>query len=268
MFTLSLINYRRIEKGATIIGSIICDVDTISSVKKNENPSSESINPIKEIEIDTNNNFVDEQNNDNQNNVNGKKEVSMLNDISNNKHDEPRKWASKDIGNFIDESRNIVIPISSSSSSGVTAVPMKMMNKNGSLGIQNNFDKSETQENLSEMFDDFGNPLLPQFKQNNNNGMKPTKINFSESKYHDEFGNPLIRGADENEIAGYRQIREMSAVTRQILDNHIKEKKKQAIEKSARVSSKARLTNRHQNTQRQADDDDSDGNDIPSFLTR
>lgn len=240
----------------------------MSSVKKFEkvDPSSQSINQIKEIENDTNN-FVDEQNDEYQNNVHDNHEVSMLDDDISNKHDRPRKWASKDIGNFIDESRNIVVPItsSSSSSSRVTSVPMKMINKNGSMRINN--EKSEIQENLSEMFDDFGNPLLPQFKQNNN-GMKPPKTNFSDSKYHDEFGNPLIRGADENEIAGYRQIREMSAVTRQILDNHIKEKKKQAIEKSARVSSKERLTKRHQNTQRQADNDDSDGNDIPSFLIR
>ena len=180
------------------------------------------------------------------------------------------RWASRDIGNFMDGSKNVVI-----AQVQMNGNYRKYNNKNGreskkvpSNGQQyNNYDSSNTGRALSDMVDDFGNPLLPK-REKPKHSYNFNSRSSKQGQYEDEFGNPLMRGADDNELAGYRQIREISAVTREILDAHIREKKKEAIEKAARVTPQARIARQLYMQQEKRDDGESgdDGNSMPSFL--
>ena len=195
-----------------------------------------------------------------------------------------------DIGNVVvDHSQDVIIPVAN----GIES-------KNG-FHKQTASDCNVGKGSDSSLFDDFGNPLFHSpinikstFDNNNNNIKKnnsSNKKNYQndnnnirnynnnknnnnnnyKGKYVDEFGNPLIRGADDDELAGYRQIREISAVTRELLDAHIREKKKKVIEKAARATPQARISRQLDNNnfhmqKDQNDDNDIDNNDMPSFL--
>ena len=180
--------------------------------------------------------------------------------------EEKMQWKSRHIGNFMDRSNNVIVPIANGHTS-----------KNGVVNIQikNTFDrngassKKAESKSIADMYDDFGNPLYPHLQSKKkslktSNTYKNNKDGYGQ--YHDEFGNPLLRGAHDNEVAGYRQIREISAVTREILDAHIQEKKKEAIEKAARATPQARIE-RHLIEQYALENEgEEDGHDVPSFL--
>jgi hypothetical protein len=48
-------------------------------------------------------------------------------------------------------------------------------------------------------------------------------------RYVDSFGNPLIRGADEEQVASFREIRNLSKATWTMINNHRKEKERKEI---------------------------------------
>lgn len=178
------------------------------------------------------------------------------------KEEKKVEWQSRYIGNVMDGANNIVVPITigKNSKNGSSSVTVKKINNNKALS------NGKTQPRaLSEMTDDFGNPLLPQ-RARPTNGFDLSKNTYSNNNFVDEFGNPLYRSANENELAGYRQIREISAVTREILDAHIQQKKKDAIEKKAsKATPRGRLA-RQLDKQKKIEEDDNDGNEIPAFL--
>ena len=62
-----------------------------------------------------------------------------------------------------------------------------------------------------EWVDDFGNRI----------------VDPSKGKYVDSFGHPLIRGADDDQVASFREIRNLSKSTWTMIDSHRKEKERQ-----------------------------------------
>jgi len=185
--------------------------------------------------------------------VNGVHKVNGQQRQIDEKEEEKEKpqWASRHIGKFLDESNNVVTPIHDTLSNSLKNVQMStqknvIMNDSTRerINSQDKSTKNDQKTNISEMVDDFGNPLLPKRHFPSNNGFNlDSNTKHSNDKYVDNFGNPLYRGADDNEIAGYRQIRELSAVTREILDAHIAEKKKDTIRKK-RASPEGRIAGR------------------------
>lgn len=93
-----------------------------------------------------------------------------------------------------------------------------------------------------EVLDDFGNSFIT--------------LDKSKGKYVDSFGHPLIRGADDDQVASFREIRNLSSQTRQILDTHQKKKEKELIQRCERT----------QDPDDESGEDDGDYGPMPSFL--
>ena len=112
------------------------------------------------------------------------------------------------------------------------------------LGSPNNGRQSDDRHNYNaaranEVLDDFGNSIM--------------SLDKSKGKYVDSFGHPLIRGADDEQVASFREIRSLSSQTRDLLDTHKKKKEKDIILRKA--------TN-DENTS----EEDGDEGQMPSFL--
>jgi hypothetical protein len=111
------------------------------------------------------------------------------------------------------------------------------------LGSPKNGRQSDRHKNnaarANEVLDDFGNSIM--------------SLDKSKGKYVDSFGHPLIRGADDEQVASFREIRSLSSQTRDLLDTHKKKKEKDIILRKA--------TN-----DENASEEDGDEGQMPSFL--
>lgn len=110
--------------------------------------------------------------------------------------------------------------------------------------------------------DDFGNQIVT---------LDPDK-----GKYVDSFGHPLIRGADDDQVASFREIRNLSKSTWSMIASHKKEKEREEIRRRA-VNKKSVSTSsgyRVEEVRKKEkyvqpityEDGDKDDGDMPSFL--
>ena len=75
-------------------------------------------------------------------------------------------------------------------------------------------------ESKIDWVDDFGNQIVT---------LDPNK-----GKYVDSFGHPLIRGADDDQVASFREIRNLSKSTWTMIATHKKEKEREEIRRRSR----------------------------------
>ena len=113
-----------------------------------------------------------------------------------------------------------------------------------------------------DLVDDFGNQIVT---------LDPDK-----GKYVDSFGHPLIRGADDDQVASFREIRNLSKSTWNMIASHKKEKEREEIRRRA-VNQKSVSTSSGYEVEEvrekekyvppiMYEDGDEDDGDMPSFL--
>lgn len=119
-----------------------------------------------------------------------------------------------------------------------------------------------------DLVDDFGNQIVT---------LDPDK-----GKYVDSFGHPLIRGADDDQVASFREIRNLSKSTWNMIASHKKEKEREAIRRRA-VNHKSVFTSSEYEVEEveevrkkekyvqpimyeDGNEDEDDDGDMPSFL--
>lgn len=137
-----------------------------------------------------------------------------------------------------------------------------ILQKNEKLPPKQNFDISTI-----DWVDDFGREFIT---------LDPTN-----GRYVDSFGHPLIRGADDDQVASFRELRNLSKATWTMINTHRKEKERKEILQRSTGSRKPSLENAAKNHLPQPlpsslkmdrdnigkDDGDGDDDDvIPSFL--
>ena len=69
------------------------------------------------------------------------------------------------------------------------------------------------------LVDEFGKPMI--------------RLDVDIGKYVDSFGNPLLRGADDEQVACFRENRDLSKHTRALIDTHRRNKEREEIMKGA-----------------------------------
>jgi hypothetical protein len=106
--------------------------------------------------------------------------------------------------------------------------------------------------NVNEMLDDFGNKVIT--------------LDKTKGKYVDSFGNPLIRGADDEQVASFREIRNLSSRTRSLLDMHRKEKEKELIRRKSTSSTTDEGDSSNNGFPSEEEGDEGDEGSMPSFL--